>query len=425
MKKTLFAAALLLTYSLMGSENLKEYKFVRNAVSSGTRSETLAIRFDNALYKNTNDEYSNILITDRDGKAVPFAVCDVEEPGGGHYSGKISGFKRDVKQNRAEIELTLPEARSFNTINFSTSLRRFDKKVTVTFFDGKDNIIRKDDGLKLFKYDDLYGSSAVKFERIFAKKVHIVIHNFVEKKELPVTTESSSSQKGASVIKSVRNEEFKIKNITVKDDTERKPRLVPVVLPEVRRSHCNGKTVIVFNSSRIPLKELKVSATDKYYSRIIMLEFMDSKGNSIYAVGTDIYPKREEITLPGDRADRVRVTIEDGDDAPLRDLVFHWKAPEKILLAAAQNGSELKIYYGGYAKKKNYDIEKYADKLLLDPHDFYSLGKEELSTAYDPGVPVEKIMNYVMWIVLAAVILLLGAVIIKLLRSAPQAEKEE
>ena len=156
-----------------------------------------------------------------------------------------------------------------------------------------------------------------------------------------------------------------------------------------------------------------------------MLEFMDSKGNSIYAVGTDVYPKREEITLPGYRADRVRVTIEDGDDAPLRDLVFHWKAPEKILLAAAQNGSELKIYYGGYAKKKNYDIEKYADKLLLDPHDFYSLGKEELSTAYVPGVPVEKIMNYVMWIVLAAVILLLGAVIIKLLRSAPQAEKEE
>jgi hypothetical protein len=151
---------------------------------------------------------------------------------------------------------------------------------------------------------------------------------------------------------------------------------------------------------------------------------MDKKNKLLYAHTFQILNGQDKIPLKVCRADKLRLTIINGYDAPLKDLVLSWEAPEKILLAASRSGKDLNIYYGGNAPKKSYDIEKYADKLLLLPHDFYLPGKEEISAAYAPGLPKEKIMNYVLWGVLAAVILLLGAVIIKLLMTQEKNKEE-
>ena len=87
---------LLLACAAFAGDALNEYKFVRSAKSGGIPAETLAIRFDNTLYKNTNADYSNILITDSDGNTVPFAVCDIVEYAGQSYSGKITGSSSTV-----------------------------------------------------------------------------------------------------------------------------------------------------------------------------------------------------------------------------------------------------------------------------------------------------------------------------------------
>lgn len=422
MKKSLLPTLLLLACAAFAGDALNEYKFVRSAKSGGTPAETLAIRFDNTLYKNTNADYSNILITDSDGNTVPFAVCDIVEYAGQSYSGKITDFKRDDKQNLAEIELTLPQELAINIIAFSTPLRRFDKKVSITFFDSENNIIRKDEKLKLYKYDDLYGTPEVKFKRITAKKLQIIIHNFTEATETPYFTETTGDKR-SSVMKSVERKEFLIKNIVAKNAADAKRRMVPVVMPETR-ADVNGKTVITIDACRIPLETLKVSTNNKYYCRTVTLEHMDKKNKLLYAHAFQILNGQDKIPLKVCRADKLRLTIINGYDAPLKDLVLSWEAPEKILLAASRSGKDLKIYYGGNAPKKSYDIEKYAGKLLLAPHDFYSLGEEEISAAYAPGLPKEKIMNYAMWGVLAVVILLLGAVIVKLLMAPAPVGKE-
>ena len=249
-----------------------------------------------------------------------------------------------------------------------------------------------------------------------------MIHNFTEKTEAPFLTETTG-EKRSSVLKSVERKEFEIKNVVVRNDIDAKRRLVPVVLPE-KRSDAGKKTVITINASRVPLETLKVSAGDKYYSRTVTLEYLDNKGDMFYTYIFQILNGQDKIPLKVCRAERLRLTIDNGDDVPLKDLVLNWEAPEKILLCSAQDGKDLKIYYGGNAPKKSYDIEKYAGKLLLAPHDFYSLGEEEISAAYAPGLPKEKIMSYVMWGVLAMVILLLGAVIVKLLMApAPTGDK--
>jgi len=75
--------------------------------------------------------------------------------------------------------------------------------------------------------------------------------------------------------------------------------------------------------------------------------------------------------------------------------------------------------HGGNAKKRHYDIEKYADELLFSGCSFYTLGSEEPAPAFSPALPREKIMKGVMWavVILASIVML--AVIVKLLAFSP------
>ena len=127
MKKIILLFLFTVCSVLAADEKLKEYEFVRSAKSDGSKAETVAVRFDNHLYKNTNNDYSNILIIGTDGRVVPFAVRDLTDKSGAAYSLKITGFSRNIKKNTAEIELTLPQEKRFDSIEFITDNRRFDK----------------------------------------------------------------------------------------------------------------------------------------------------------------------------------------------------------------------------------------------------------------------------------------------------------
>lgn len=424
MKKVLISCILIAVYSLLANDDLKEYKFVREAKSDGKNAETLAIRFDNELYRHCNNDYSNILLLDDKGNKVPFAVRDLTEKGGGEYTGKITGFKRNVKNNTAEIELSFDKEIAFNSIKFDTDSRRFDKNIDIIFYAASGKIIRRDTNLKLYQYDKLYGSSAVKFELVNAKKLKIIIRNFLEKKALAVSTETVSND-NRTVEQNIRTEEFKIKKITLKNDMQGKRRLVKVKLSEISRANVNStNTVIILDGAFVPLETLTVKADDKYYSRPAKLEFIGEDGKIKSLLAFNISDAQEKINLKGRRGKELFLNIVNGDNAPLKNITLYWEAPEKIILAESQNGKNLKVYYGGNASAKSYDIEKYADKLIFNNHSFYSLGQVQNAATYDPELPKEKIAKYLLWAILGAVILLLAFVIIKLMMSAPAADIE-
>ena len=417
MKKTAFLCLLMMLCHLSANTDLKEYKFVRSAKSDGSKSDTLAIMFDNSLYKNTNNDYSNIFITDADGGKVPFAVRDLTVRGGDSHIVQITDLKRNIKNNTAEITVKLPVETTINNLTFSKDLKRFDKSLDIIFYDCNDKIIRTDKNLKLYQYDKLYGNSTVKFKRIKTAKLSIIIRNFIEKKELTFSTETVSNDT-KTVQKNVHTEEFKIKQITVHDDTEGKRLYHPVQLETIRTESGNN-TVFVIDSCRIPFEYLTVKADDKHYARTVQIEFIDKNGQTQFTHFTQIFNNHSRLLLNGKRADKIRMTIFNDDNAPLKNVSLNWEAPQKIILAESCGNKDLKIYYGGNAEAKIYDIEKYADKLVFEKHSFYTLNKEEISEIYAPEMPKDKIYKYIMWAVLGAAALLLGAVIIKLMLAPP------
>lgn len=429
--RRLFFFALLLTFPCFSADgDLREYRFVRGAGSDGVPSGIIAIPFDNALYRHTDDGYSNILVVDPDGAVVPFAVRTAREKkeveAVTRFDGKITFFSRNDADNSASVEFTLPEEKVICALEFATKLSRFDKKVSIDFFDGAGNTVRRDRELKLFKYDGLFGDSSVEFAPVRAKKMRITLHGFSEKRESPYSAEKTGRLDRVTV-KSARAEEFRFLKIAAVAKEKQKRfgerKYVAVDLPELgRRTTEKGDTVIEIDACRVPVSGLVFRADDERYSRPAKLQMAGAGGKILSLAAFEVGNAEKKIPLGEKRCEKFILTVMNGDDAPLRNIRLEWSAPERMLVARSRGGKDLKIYYGGNAPKRHYDIEKYADELLLSGCSFYTLGREEPAPAFSPALPREKILKGVMWavVILASAVML--AVIVKLLAFSPPPE---
>jgi hypothetical protein len=127
---TLFCASFLLC---SGQEHLREYPFTRTAKLQKTPGESASIKFDPCLYKNTNEDYSNLRILDQAGNTVPYAVrvsapliktTEYEK-----IPGKITHFSIDKTTNSATAEYTLTtDTREIARLSLDTNAKEFNKK---------------------------------------------------------------------------------------------------------------------------------------------------------------------------------------------------------------------------------------------------------------------------------------------------------
>ena len=342
------------------------------------------------------------------------------------FDGKITFFNRNDADNSASVEFTLPEEKVICALEFATKLSRFDKKVSIDFFDGAGNTVRRDRELKLFKYDGLFGDSSVEFAPVRAKKMRITLHGFSEKRESPYSAEKTGRLDRVTV-KSARAEEFRFLKIAAVAKEKQKRfgerKYVAVDLPELgRRTTEKGDTVIEIDACRVPGSGLVFRADDERYSRPAKLQMAGAGGKILSLAAFEVGNAEKKIPLGEKRCEKFILTVMNGDDAPLRNIRLEWSAPERMLVARSRGGKDLKIYYGGNAQKRHYDIEKYADELLLSGCSFYTLGREEPAPAFSPALPREKILKGVMWavVILAAAVML--AVIVKLLAFSPPPE---
>lgn len=429
MKRLLFFAFLPAFSCFAADGDLREYRFVREARSDGAAAEIIAIPFDNALYRHTDDGCSNILVTDPDGAVVPFAVRTAREKKEAEavtrFDGKITFFSRDDAANSASVEFTLPEERGICALEFTTKLSRFDKRVSIDFFDGAGNTVREDRDLKLFKYDGLYGNSSVEFAPVRTKKMRITLHGFSEKRESPYSAEKTGRLDHVTV-KSARTEEFRfLKIVAVAREKQNRfggRKYVTVDLPELGRRTEKGNTVIEIDACRVPVSGLVFRADDERYSRPAKLQMLGAGGKVLSLAAFEVGDGEKKIPLGEKRCEKFILTVMNGDDAPLRNIRLEWSAPERMLVARSRSGRDLKIYYGGNAPKRHYDIEKYADELMFSGCSFYTLGREEPAPGFSPALPREKILKGVMWtvVILASAVML--AVIVKLLAFSPPPE---
>ena len=426
MSRAAVLATLFSGLALAAADGVNEYPFVKTLRLYGMREPVAAIIIDTAMYRSTRADYSNILIVDNEGKVVPFAVRDLHDTEVKteyrELAGKITAFSRDLKSNTAVAEFTLEKPGSVARLVFPADSVKFDKTVSLEFFDRAGIKTGERRGLPLRQYGKIFGSAAVDFDPAAAAKIRIVIDRYAERKESEFVTEAAGTTEHA-VVRNVRNEEYPLKGIVayqaVTRDVPGEIRTSPVELPEMRREEKKDLTEITVNANRVPCTGLTISADDENYSRKIEIVGIADRRETALKVA-EVTPKTGVIPLPGYRGKSYVVRIHNGGDAPLKNLRLKWSANEKVLVfVPPAKGGDLTIYYGGNAPKRAYDIEKYADTLGR-PHTFCTPGRERESRDYSPGWGPEA-YKYLLWIVLAVVVLGLFITIIRYLAKAPDA----
>ena len=433
MKRNCTAALLVLASVLSAAEDdgLREYQFVKELQLRGTPGTSAAIPFDPDLYRAANDDYSNIRILDRDGKTVPFAVRNVwirtDKTDHIRHPGKITDFSYDPQTNTASAVFTLDKPNTVSRLVFPANTGKFNKTVSLEFFDEKGIKTGERRGLPLRKYGKIFGSSAVDFKPEKTKKIRIVISRYVERKKSEYVTEATGKFDRV-VQQNIRNEEYALKEIIACEAVTRKApekvRTVPVDLPEIKREEKGKITEITADARRVPCCELRISAEDKNYNRgVEIISVSDRQKKTLKH--TLITPNTQEITLPESRGEQYIVMIRNGDNAPLKNVRLQWKVKDKILVVVPPKEGGLKLYYGGKAEKQTYDIEKYADS-FGDPPRIYESGKEQKNPAYDPALKLDDVFRYLMWAALAVTAVMLLLTIVRMLNKTPDAgEKQE
>ncbi len=427
MKKLLLFCFLVCCAILTAKGVLTEYRFVRNISADKAPEFYTYITLDREFYRHLNNDYSNLLIFNAQNKFIPFAVRDLKEKRTFVQEkikpGKITAFNVDRQANRAHLTLTLDKETTVNALRFDTDIMRFDKKISVAFYDKSGRITRKDSNLALYQYDRIFGAPLLRFGSIKCAKMDIIIDNFTESKEDQYISETVST-KDRTTTRSTRNIEFKFKKITPLElkniENPSAPFQFEINLNEISRSNANGKTKIEIDSARVPLTEIIISADDKFYNRRAIIDFVDENGKTITSTYTTITQNIKSQKLSRLRAAKCIITIQNGDDAPLKNISLKFKTDRKILIFAPDGATDLKIYFGGNVPKKIYDLEKYADSVPFGKEEIFKAGKVEKSP-FHVRQPISKIINtYSLWTAITAVGIILLITIIKLLKSPTQ-----
>lgn len=411
MKYTLLLFSLVLS---LGAAELREYPFFRQVVPGGSAVKSAAIALDEVFYSKLNDTLSNIQLLDDEGNTIPFALREHRNRATVtdwmKKRGKITGFSRDFDKNTATLFYELEQPAVISRMTFLTSDKRFNKKIDLLFETGNGKSRRE--SAVLYKYEDIYGGAHVDFPPLEVKRFSAVIHNFAERQEGDISTETSGKDE-KTVEKKIHKSEFELEGVSVFEQITRtawlEPFLSTVSLPEIRRETQNKKSIITVNGCRVPCKELVLKADDPRFSRSVEI-FADGE---VIASG-EISENTPVINLPEERAQEYVIVIDNQDNAPLKNITLQWKAKKQILLFIPPAKGNIRVFYGGNAPAFKYDIENYAGTFTDFPE--YLPGKEEVNPAYAPAFQPGKLLTPLLWVLLGVTALILGVVIFKLLR---------
>jgi hypothetical protein len=158
----------------------------------------------------------------------------------------------------------------------------------------------------------------------------------------------------------------------------------------VRQSDRRTRVLLDLGYAHIPVDELRVSAATARYDRPIAVEAMD-RGRPWTPVGGNRifrYYGRSSPPVPvGTRARRLRITISNGDDPPLRGLRVDALARPERFLVEGGHPAPLRLLYGGRARTApDYDYARLPRNVLgLDRLRHASLGPETLNMDFEPA----------------------------------------
>ena len=176
-----------------------------------------------------------------------------------------------------------------------------------------------------------------------------------------------------------------------------------------------------------PLSEVRFTTARDAFHRPVRIEMSDDGQRWTWVASGQIFrmieggvPRaRLSVTFPESAARRWRVTVLDGDDAPLADLKPELYAVPRRVVFRYESGRQYRLVYGNTrAVVPQYDLSRLTDAAALDAAEPAGLGSEALNPAYSDPAPWTERNQGILWVALAGAVLVLGALAVRALRSS-------
>jgi len=398
MIKFLFIALAILSLSVKGTD-LKYFQYYKDANAKTTSPRAIsAITLDNEVYSKTLNLYSDLRIIGENDQEIPFALRQVFLKNTYKYQSVFPSSIESLKKFNNTVVITVKQKkniRAIDSISLKTPSKNFEKSVSIAVSNDNKlwNIIVANKAI--FDYSSIIALRKVTIEipRSKYKYFRITINNFSEEKTSPIHRLVKEKQSGISLkeITSVikRKTHLKIDAVNLisisksKTNASMQKQNYPIIISNIITK--NKKTIIELHGASVPLTEMRLSSSSTNFSRKFSLQGTNENRKWHLIANrnwtkSNIFNKSADsgiITFSEARHKSYRITIQNGDNPPLKELKVSARGNIYRLVMLGKQALQLKLYYGAYIPPPQYEI----DKLLPSVMDFdeinYKLSNEK------------------------------------------------
>jgi hypothetical protein len=400
--------------ALKADFSLSDWEYKKRIAISGAEG-VASVKVDAEVYNNAKSDLSDIRIIDYKGKEIPYKLKVLEskketvcfEPklyNISHKPDAYTEFYLDIKEKDQII----------NKINIVTPDKNFRRRVEIWGSDdGIDWLKIRDDANIFSFYTEDYRTSLtdVNFPDTKRKFYKIVIWN---KGEKPL--EISKCWVYDEKVSLAPLDDIPFKILSRNENLEKKR--TEVVLDVVYKN--------------IPKKEINLKFASKGYHRSVWVFGSDDAENWQRINSAVIYRYNKEnknnvISLPRSRNRYLKLIINNQDDPPLKIDDISIKVNRHFIYFPVKKNEIYTLFYGNsYAGKPIYEFERLLPFMESEKSIMLDLDKEQINEKFSRVKEVIKENEIVfMWPMVAFVILTLGFLIVKSLKSIKKKRERE
>ena len=429
----------LATFQTTASAKIAEkLKYLRPVEKGGAPSSLAAVRLDKTIYEHIAD-FSDIRLLDTNGTEIPFRVRLLRKTKPKTIkttrTATIISLKR-LPDNKIEIVVKNPDKNRIPvSLTIRTPNKNYDKKISIstapnqkgkwTPFGGEHSI---------FDYSAIIALSndnAPLPSQPTGRFYKITVSNFSETKQskrMALVTERRSGKEFSEIKKVMRfDDEFKIDSVALNFEKKIEAKDAPVTEPAesaiIANSNVKKNTIVVLNTFKQPIVEMKLSTPSVNFNRQWTLkssndrkEWLQVSSGGIEKIRVGSYARTTlKLHFQETRSRYLKLIIRNQDAPPIKidGVECRRNAYAVEFIVPPKGGDSLKLYYGGDLPEPRYDIEAVLSKLTGTDPTFLKLGAETPNPAYSPGKSEEnsfwtsKTMMYVVIGVVCLFLLLL------------------
>lgn len=355
------------------------------------------IVLDDEIYKSASPGFSDLRLTDSEGRIVPFALTKAVEKRRDTSSpvfSKMRSIRKDPENNSVEIVLeNYSKHNEIAVIEINTRDKNFEKTITVFSGDDSEHWTLNTENARIFDYSAIADVScfSVEIKPVRAKYFKVLIGKFTETERSTISTRSRTLKNGklsSDTIKITESDRsIRIDSIGLRYffmSPRKRTREYPLSVKSIVNK--DKETVISLETDLQPLTSFSVLSDSPDFVRNASVD-IPGEDNKYYCIGSgkifsadtpDGRKNQTSLSFRERRSREFRIRIANAGNPPLENIRIKAEGHQyQLTLPASAGQGPFYLCYGGEFEAPSYDVGEVLEMLEQWVPAFFALEKQE------------------------------------------------